>query len=69
MSKIHASVTQDRVMKAAEDQMFGIENPGFCIACGADHDACEPDARNYECIHCGERQVYGAQELLIMMVP
>jgi hypothetical protein len=24
----------------------------------------EPDARNYECEACGERAVYGAQELL-----
>jgi hypothetical protein len=25
----------------------------------------EPDAREYECEACGEREVYGAQELLM----
>lgn len=39
---------------------------GFCIACGAERDSCEPDARNYECYDCGEHQVFGAEELLIM---
>lgn len=39
---------------------------GFCLACGAARDCCEPDARNYECEECGERQVFGAEELIIM---
>lgn len=68
MTKYHESLTAERVQSAAEEQMFGMENPGFCIACGADHDACEPDARNYECYECGERKVFGASELLLMMI-
>lgn len=67
--KIHPSITEDRLATACEAQMFGLENPGFCIACGADADGCEPDARNYRCESCGERKVYGAQELLLMVVP
>jgi hypothetical protein len=39
---------------------------GFCIACGALRDCCEPDARNYQCEECGENEVYGAQELALM---
>lgn len=64
--KIHPSITEDRIMEACEDQMFGTGNPGFCIACGADHDACEPDAREYECYECGKRSVYGAAEIAMM---
>lgn len=65
--KMHKSITEDRIIQAVESEMFGLENPGFCIACGADADGCEPDARNYECEDCGERQVFGAEELLIMV--
>jgi hypothetical protein len=39
---------------------------GFCIACGAQADGCEPDARQYECESCGAMKVYGAEELLFM---
>ena len=47
--------------------MFGLLNPGFCIKCGADHDGCEPDARNYKCDECGAFEVYGAEELMLMV--
>ena len=50
----------------AEELMFGLDNIGYCLACGAERDGCEPDARNYECESCGERQVFGAAELLMM---
>ena len=40
------------------------EYMGFCIACGLEHMEIEPDARRYPCESCGERAVYGAQELL-----
>jgi DNA-directed RNA polymerase subunit RPC12/RpoP len=66
--EVHASITEDRVMAAADDQMFGLENPGFCVACGAEAEGCEPDARKYRCESCGERAVYGAQELVLMLV-
>ncbi len=39
---------------------------GFCVACGAERACCEPDARKYECDECGEKKVYGAEELLVM---
>ena len=39
---------------------------GRCLACGAEADGVEPDARQYECECCGEPKVYGLAELLIM---
>jgi hypothetical protein len=42
------------------------QQAGFCIACGAWRDCCEPDAREYTCEECGLPHVYGAQELVIM---
>jgi hypothetical protein len=65
---IHPSITVERVEAAARAQMFGTDNPGFCINCGEEADGCEPDARRYECEACGAKAVYGASELLMMMV-
>lgn len=39
---------------------------GYCANCGAEKEACEPDARNYKCDDCGLLEVYGTQELLMM---
>ena len=39
---------------------------GFCLACGAEPDGVEPDARKYECPSCGAAKVYGAEELALM---
>lgn len=66
--KIHKSVTQTRVIEAAQRQMFGTDNPGFCIACGNEQEGCEPDARRYECEACGEKKVYGAQEIAMLLL-
>ena len=49
--------------------MTSLDDPGFCLACGHEQGGCEPDARRYACEACGERQVYGAEELLIEMLP
>lgn len=62
--KIHPSITHDRLVKAVEEGMCGIANPGFCIACGEDADGCEPDAEEYTCEACGEPAVYGAEQLM-----
>lgn len=42
------------------------DSQGFCLACGEIADCCEPDARCYKCEACGERQVYGAEEIALM---
>lgn len=67
LMKIHKKVTLRKVMAAAKRSMFELDNAGFCIACGAEADGCEPDAREYECEACGEKAVYGAEELVLMM--
>lgn len=65
--KKHPSITAERVMEAVEREMTTLDNPGFCVACGADADNCEPDARNDTCEECGEDKVFGAAELLLEM--
>lgn len=62
---LHKSLTVGRIMDAAQREMFGTDNPGFCVACGHEQEGCEPDACNYECEACGAMEVFGAQELLM----
>lgn len=66
--KIHESITVERVMIAAQEQMFGTEDMGFCVGCGEEAMYVEPDASEYECECCGKHRVYGASELLLYMV-
>ena len=66
LMKVHKSVTIERIMELVEDQMTDLSNPGICLACGADHDGCDPDSRNCKCWDCGECQVFGAEEILTM---
>lgn len=65
--RIHTSITPARICEAVERGMTTLDNPGFCIACGADADGCEPDAERYECEECGKHAVYGAEQLLLMV--
>jgi hypothetical protein len=62
---IHPSITAERVTDAVERQLTCLYNPGFCLACGAEAEGCEPDAGQYECESCGAHAVYGAEEILI----
>ena len=66
--KINSKVTLRRVENAVKQSMRSLDSPGFCVACGAEAHGVEPDARRYVCVICGESSVYGAEELLIMMV-
>jgi len=67
--KVHFSITPERVADAVEAQMTGLDNPGFCVACGEDADGCEPDMRKGKCESCGKNAVYGAEELLFIVTP
>jgi hypothetical protein len=57
-------VTLDQIMAAIGSGGY----IGFCLACGFEQEGVEPDARKYVCESCGEKKVYGAEELLIMNV-
>ena len=57
-------VSIEQVMDAVEQD----DNLGFCLACGEEAWGVEPDARRYPCEVCGEKKVYGAQEILLMVV-
>lgn len=61
----HLSVTGAAIMEACERRRTSLDNPGFCLACGAEADGVEPDACAYECEACGEPQVFGCEELLM----
>jgi hypothetical protein len=65
--KIHERLTLAVITEAVDRYNTTLDNPGFCVKCGHEQDGCEPDARKYECESCGERAVYGAEELLLMM--
>lgn len=45
--------------------MFGLNSIGICLACGEECDNVEPDARKYTCESCGQKYVYGVEELMI----
>ena len=53
-------------LEEVEEAMTGLDNPGVCLACGNRQDGCEPDARRYPCEACGENQVYGIEEAMMM---
>lgn len=67
--KMHRSITMTRVFDAVARRMTTLDNPGFCVRCGAEAHGCEPDARKYECESCGARAVYGADELALGFWP
>lgn len=64
MAKAHPSVTKARIVEMVERD----DNEGICLACGADAEGVEPDARRYTCEVCDQPRVYGAEELLMMLV-
>ena len=50
---------------AEELQQADDWSEGFCLACRAPRDGCEPDAEAYECEECGECAVYGPHWIAI----
>ena len=54
--------SQKAVLAACERD----DGEGFCLACGAEVDGCEPDMRKGICEVCEAPKVYGAEELLLM---
>jgi hypothetical protein len=67
MPRIHPTITDARVIDAVERQQHDTDNPGFCLRCGAEQEGCEPEAEQYRCESCGQRAVYGAEQVLLML--
>lgn len=65
---VHPSITSERICEAVERHNTSLDNPGVCISCGHDQEGCEPDMERGECESCGAPCVYGAEQLLIMIV-
>lgn len=66
---MHSSITRARLEEALERFHRSTDNPGFCTACGAEADACEPDAEGYHCEACGADAVSGAETLYLGLLP
>jgi Zn finger protein HypA/HybF involved in hydrogenase expression len=66
-------LTKKPFLQQGEKTMFSLEqieaasyeSTGFCISCHEESGTVEPDARKYACEACGERAVYGADEIII----
>lgn len=69
MIRKHRSITLRRIVAAVERAARSTEDPGFCLACGAEVGGVEGDARGDRCECCGEQQVYGAEEILMELQP
>lgn len=56
------------MIKISEDEFEELQEShgGICRSCSNQQFGCEPDARFYECESCGAKDVFGAEELLIM---
>lgn len=61
----HATLDAERIMDAVARQMHAIDDPGFCLACGAENGGVEPDAHRYACEACGALAVIGASDLMM----
>ena len=66
MPVFHKSVTFERVEDAIARRDSGLDNPGFCLSCGIEVDGVEPDAQDYLCEACGNREVVGAEHALLL---
>jgi len=65
MIRIHQSITRAKIIAAVQRAGRTTDNPGFCIACGAEVGGVEPDAAGDRCESCGAPGVYGAEQLMI----
>ena len=60
------SSASETIFTVSEEDYHERDN-GICLACGEiRYGSTEPDACNYPCDACGENQVYGLEEALLM---
>jgi hypothetical protein len=58
---------QEELLEQVKNQMFDLDNPGFCTACGEwSRDDCEPDMEDGICPECDQPAVYGAEQVLLL---
>ena len=63
-TKLPAGLDMDQIIEAIEEDRMA----GFCLACGREQEnIVEPDAVEYKCDDCGDRAVFGAEEILMML--
>lgn len=60
-------LTDEVITEAMERRSSSLDDPGFCLICGNEQGGCEPDARNYACEACGAEQVFGVEELMLVI--
>jgi hypothetical protein len=53
-------------LEQLEEALLNDSSTGFCLSCGNEAYGVEPDAREYECMKCGQYDLFGAEEILIM---
>ena len=63
MMNVRADILEQAIEMCHRD-----DNEGICLSCGEHAYGVEPDARKYPCEACGQRHVYGAQEIILMGV-
>lgn len=63
--RIHPKITVEAILAAVERRRATLDDPGFCVHCGVEAHGVEPDARRLLCESCGERGVYGCEDLLM----
>jgi hypothetical protein len=64
----HSIIDTGKPLRLTEEEYSALtgDDMGICRACGTEWEECEPDARAYPCAHCGQQEVYGTEELLMM---
>ena len=64
---MHPTITLERVVPAAMRHQDGCDEPGFCTRCGAEATDVRPLECKALCFKCGERTVFGAAQLWLMI--
>lgn len=64
----YTSRSGEKLFKPSIENVMALSHlgRGFCLACADDNDNVEPDAIKGLCDSCGERKVYGAEQLALM---
>lgn len=57
---------EDFIISVEECELLLDECIGICLNCREEVEEIEPDGRHYDCPHCGENQVFGAEALAEM---